>query len=180
MRVILECHHRTHVEDMLNSLHWLSVRQRFKYNVLCVMWKIHNNIVPDYINFFQNNDDVHGHITRQASRGDIRGSNCHNKSFSRIGLSIGTNYLLAPGLSVVTTLLKRPWSETWNRWLLSHLDFCHYGILIGSYLISRDKQHGCHFLLLHPGFPPIRESPRLRPIAADGPPGSFICGISHK
>ena len=83
------------LNTLLNSLHWLNVEQRFKYNVLCLMWKIHNNMMPDYMNFFQNNDEVHGHVTRQASHGDIHRTNCHNNNFSRIGaqenqLPIGT------------------------------------------------------------------------------------------
>jgi hypothetical protein len=85
MRVILECHHRTHIQDMLDSLHWLNVRQRFSFNILCLMWKIENGTVPEYMNLHTNSNTVHQHQTRQAVRGDKFRENCHKSSLLRTG-----------------------------------------------------------------------------------------------
>ena len=49
MRVILECHPRTHTKDMLDCLKWLSVEQRLDFNMTCLVWKIKKgkNFVED-------------------------------------------------------------------------------------------------------------------------------------
>ena len=33
MRIVLGCHPRTHIVDMLDSLKWVSIKQRFHYNL---------------------------------------------------------------------------------------------------------------------------------------------------
>ena len=49
MRVILNAPPRTHIEDMLSKLRWMSVRQRLEYNRLVLMWKIFHGYSPRYL-----------------------------------------------------------------------------------------------------------------------------------
>ena len=42
MRTILECHPRTHITDMLDTLKWMSIKQRFYHNNCVFIWKILN------------------------------------------------------------------------------------------------------------------------------------------
>ena len=80
MRIILECHHRTHITDMLKSLHWLNVDQRLTFNICCLAWKIKHNIVPEYLNFPPEVRDAHTHNTRAASNHNISLENSHPHS----------------------------------------------------------------------------------------------------
>lgn len=52
MRIILKCNSYTAISDMLRSLGWLSVTQRLKFNVLVMIFKIKQNLYPEYL---QNN-----------------------------------------------------------------------------------------------------------------------------
>lgn len=49
MRSILKCDYFASKKFMLNSLQWLSIAQRIKFNVLIMIFKIKNGMVPDYI-----------------------------------------------------------------------------------------------------------------------------------
>lgn len=49
MRVILKCDYRTPKKYMLNCLEWLSISQRIKFNTLVMIFKIKNNMLPNYI-----------------------------------------------------------------------------------------------------------------------------------
>lgn len=49
MRTILKCNHRTPIRQMLNTLKWLSVSQSLKLNALKIVFKIKNNLFPDYL-----------------------------------------------------------------------------------------------------------------------------------
>jgi hypothetical protein len=49
MKIILECHHRTHIADRLKALNWLSISQRLHFNICCLMWKIIHKQVPSYL-----------------------------------------------------------------------------------------------------------------------------------
>ena len=50
MRIILKCHKRTHITEMRNKLNWLSVKQTIMLNVLCLIFKIKNKLMPNYLN----------------------------------------------------------------------------------------------------------------------------------
>ena len=50
MRIILKCHKRTHKTEMRNKLNWLSVEQTIMLNVLCLIFKIKNKLMPNYLN----------------------------------------------------------------------------------------------------------------------------------
>lgn len=71
MRIILNCHFRTHRIDMLNALGWMSVSQRIKYNTLVMIFKMNHGLVPTYMN---DNvilvNQIHDHNTR--NRNDFR------------------------------------------------------------------------------------------------------------
>lgn len=49
MRVILKCERSTPIANMLQSLRWLSVVQRLKYNALIMVFKIKQNLYPAYL-----------------------------------------------------------------------------------------------------------------------------------
>jgi len=46
MRVILQCNRYTKVEDMLEALQFMSVRQRLRYNICIFIYKILNDLLP--------------------------------------------------------------------------------------------------------------------------------------
>ena len=48
MRIVLGCHHRTHVSDMLSTLKWLNVRQRFHLLKCTMMYNIVKGNTPTY------------------------------------------------------------------------------------------------------------------------------------
>lgn len=86
MRVILSASPHHHIEDMLNDLKWMSVKQRFVFNHLVFMWKIVNQRVPNYlssqVSYVHN---VHGHFTRSQSNHDLFIGNCHKDSLFNAG-----------------------------------------------------------------------------------------------
>lgn len=49
MRIILQCHRRTHITDMLAQLSWMSINQRMIFNVLVFVYKIKFNLLPAYL-----------------------------------------------------------------------------------------------------------------------------------
>ena len=56
---------------MLDSLQWMSVRQRVEYNTLIFIFKLTNGMAPQYLtNTIVYGRDVHQYDTRRA--GDIR------------------------------------------------------------------------------------------------------------
>ena len=78
MRIILGCHYRTHISEMLTTLKWLNVRQRFILLKCIMMFNIVNGKTPDYLN------DItpvisHGYNTRSKSSNNIFQTFCHKK-----------------------------------------------------------------------------------------------------
>lgn len=49
LRVILRCNRRTSIKLMLNTLCLLSIKQRIFYNTLVLIFKITNNLLPEYL-----------------------------------------------------------------------------------------------------------------------------------
>lgn len=71
MRMILRCDRLTPRILMLDSLQWMSIRQRVEYSTLVFIFKVVNGLAPQYLTkTVQCGRDVHRHFTRQA--GDIR------------------------------------------------------------------------------------------------------------
>ena len=60
MRIILQCRCDTHIRDMLNRLGFLSIENRIKLHLAILMFKIKNNLVPDYLMY----DDLFFHNVR--------------------------------------------------------------------------------------------------------------------
>ena len=89
MRIILECAPRTHITDMLDTIKWMSIKQRFFYNHCNLLWKINNNMTPDYLStFFTPISSIHSHNTRSASAGRFYISQSHPKSLNATGSKI--------------------------------------------------------------------------------------------
>ena len=66
-RLILNCHYRTHVKDMLFSLNWMSVKERADFHRVCLMYKCKNNLAPPYLsNRLTEVRDTHRHNTRYS------------------------------------------------------------------------------------------------------------------
>lgn len=73
MRYILKCDYRTSQDFMLKTLNWMSVSQRIKYNVLILVFKMKNNIVPNYLeNKIRYTNEFHDFGTRSRTRNVIR------------------------------------------------------------------------------------------------------------
>jgi len=68
MRCILRAPPRTHIEDMLKTLKWMSIKQRMCFLRLILMWKMVHSHAPDYLtNGLQYSRDQHGYNTSHAS-----------------------------------------------------------------------------------------------------------------
>lgn len=71
MRIILKCEFRTHTATMLESLNWLSINQKIVYNILLYIFKIKNNMTPQYLaNKLKYTREVHNRQTR--SRNELK------------------------------------------------------------------------------------------------------------
>ena len=89
MRTILKCHPRTHITDMLDTLQWMSIKQRLHYNYCIFLWKIQNKQTPQYLNnYFTATSEIHTHNTRFSTRGSIYLQRSHPKSLNNIGPKI--------------------------------------------------------------------------------------------
>ena len=89
MRIILQCHPRTHILDMLRTLKWMSVKQRLFYNLCIFLWKIVNNQVPSYLqNIFTPVTEVHSYQTRASTSCKFFRSRSSPKTLSFIGTKI--------------------------------------------------------------------------------------------
>jgi hypothetical protein len=82
MRLILRKPHRTHIEDMLDELKWMSVRQRNVFNNMILMWKIVNGFAPTYLsdNITYVNQ-THSHFTRAHFNQSISLQYHHKNAF---------------------------------------------------------------------------------------------------
>ena len=74
MRCILKAPARTHIEDMLFDLKWMSVKQRMCYNRLILMWKVLHKTVPNYMS-------TQTHYVNQIHQRHTRANvNCYDHS----------------------------------------------------------------------------------------------------
>ena len=86
MRIILGCHHRTHISEILTTLKSLSVRQK-KLLKCIMMFNIVNGKTPDYLN------DItpvisHCYNTRTKSSNNVYQTFSHKKSLKHCGTSL--------------------------------------------------------------------------------------------
>ena len=49
MRIILKCHPRTHIADMLSNLKWLSIKKRIMFLPAVLVFKIMHSKTPNYM-----------------------------------------------------------------------------------------------------------------------------------
>ena len=65
MRIILKCDRYATINSMLNCLEFFTVKQFFIYQTFCFIYKIYNNMLPNYL---QQNlikiHTIHNHDTR--------------------------------------------------------------------------------------------------------------------
>ena len=60
MICILNCSRYTSIKDMLSRLNWLSVNKLIELNVLTFIFKIVNNMGPQYfVNSVKRNEEIH-------------------------------------------------------------------------------------------------------------------------
>ena len=78
MRIILGAPFRTHINDMLRTLGFMSVRDRITFATACMMYKVNNNIAPFYINRqFKQVSTVHSRYTRSSEDGKLYIPKCN-------------------------------------------------------------------------------------------------------
>ena len=86
MRIVLGCDSRTHIQDMISELSWMTVQQRMLYNLNCLVWKTCNNQVPVYLqNTFTLQGNIHRYNTRSSSHGAIAVLPSHKQSLLHNG-----------------------------------------------------------------------------------------------
>ena len=68
MRYILKAPPRSHIEDLLHKLKWMSIRQRMFYLRMILMWRIVHSQVPDYLtNDLKFSRNEHNYETSHAT-----------------------------------------------------------------------------------------------------------------
>ena len=80
MRIILRCNYRTHINDMLNKLHFLNVENHCKLQIYILMHKIFHNLVPEYLNFPFLNINFNDYNLRSKSNNNLFVSRNHSSS----------------------------------------------------------------------------------------------------
>ena len=85
MRIILDSHPRSHADDLLNELQFMSTNQRLHFNICAQMWKIVHGNAPSYLaNVFtikHNNYSRHSICTRSSAKLDVCLERVHKDSF---------------------------------------------------------------------------------------------------
>lgn len=88
MRIILRCNNRTKIEDMLEALHFMSIRERIEYNVCIFIHKMINGECPNYLkNKIELIGTEDGVQTRQ--RGNIHINRCKTREEQKMLLYDG-------------------------------------------------------------------------------------------
>ena len=66
VRIICGVNRLTHSEPLFNSLSVLTITKLYKYNIGLLMYKYHHGLLPQILDMFQRNMDVHQYNTRLA------------------------------------------------------------------------------------------------------------------
>jgi hypothetical protein len=80
LRLLLKAPPRTHIEDMLSELNFMSIKQRQLFNLLVFTWKIVNNHLPSYLCDFNFVANVHQHFTRSSQANTVFIPRCSKRS----------------------------------------------------------------------------------------------------
>ena len=91
-RTILSADIRTPIDDMLSSINWIRLGNRWSNHMLILTFKCLKNMCPDYLcnqfNFVQN---VHNHITRSHTSNTLIVPKCNSNSGKRTFLVRAAN-----------------------------------------------------------------------------------------
>ena len=71
IRIIAGVNRREHTKPLFNDLRILTVNDLFEYNIGLFMYKHHHGWLPNVLNVFRKNSDIHDHDTRQANNLEI-------------------------------------------------------------------------------------------------------------
>ena len=81
MRIILQCHPRTHIADMLSNLKWLSIKQRIIFLKAVLVFKIMHSKTPNYMSHWLV-PVSHQYGTRRSTSGDLFVPTSHPNSLT--------------------------------------------------------------------------------------------------
>lgn len=86
MRCILKAPPQSHIEDMLKSLKWMSIKQRMLYLRMVLMWKIVHSQAPDYLtNGLRYSKNEHDYNTSHAMSNKLHIPRGHKLSIYTCG-----------------------------------------------------------------------------------------------
>ena len=89
LRIILREGPRAHIDEMLNKVKWMSVKQRLDYNKLVLMWRIVNNNAPPYLTEkFIFAKDAHSHNTTASTENKLYVAGGHRNSLLVTGSAL--------------------------------------------------------------------------------------------
>ena len=84
MRIILQCHPRTHIADMLSNLKWLSNKQRIVFLTAVLVFKIMHSQTPNHMSHWLV-PVSHQYGTRRFTSGDLFAPRSHPNSLTTKG-----------------------------------------------------------------------------------------------
>ena len=84
MRIILQCHPRTHITDMLSNLKWLSIKQRIIFLTAVLVFKIMHSKTTNYMSHWLVTVS-HQYGTKRYTSGDLFVLRSHANSLNTKG-----------------------------------------------------------------------------------------------
>ena len=83
IRIITNSKFNDHTKLLFQRLNLLNIYELNKIQILCFMYKIHNNILTSYfLNLFTTNLSIHDHFTRQACKFHITSHHTNVRAYS--------------------------------------------------------------------------------------------------
>ena len=104
MRIILQCHPRTHIADMFSNLKWLSIKQGIMFLTAVLVFKIMHSKTPNYMSHWLV-PVSHQYGTRRSTSRDLFVPRSH------------PNSLTTKGTRLWNQLLK----STYQHYIISHI-----------------------------------------------------------
>ena len=81
--LILDCHPKAHITDMLDTLKKMGINQRFKLNLCLFLWEIVNDRASPYLlNNFTPITEIHPYNMGSASSDRVHRNRAHTKTLS--------------------------------------------------------------------------------------------------
>ena len=82
------CNHRDHITPILESLHWLPVKNRILFKLLLLTYKCLNELARDYLSCIKLVMPCkHRHAPRQQHQGELQVPETKLKSYASVSLS---------------------------------------------------------------------------------------------